>query len=123
MDFCWGRFAGVTWPIFGGDEDAPELGDHVGGGGLGFGAVPGSSGPVLGHVGWVVTSGGIPDDGDALAGQGEGDGAVHGRGQPVVGLARAEDLFRVFYRDFNRPLLIPLKLGSSPVWCPGRGPY
>ena len=30
VDFCWGRVAGVNRPIFRGDEDPPELGDHVG---------------------------------------------------------------------------------------------
>jgi hypothetical protein len=101
VDFCRGWLAGVNRPIFGGDEDAAELGEHVGGRRLGLGAIPGGAGPVLAGVGGVVPGGGVLEDRDALAGQGEREGAVHRRGQPVAGLACAEDLLGVFDRDFD----------------------
>ncbi len=51
VDFCRGRVARVRWPIFGCDENSPELGDHVGGGRLGLGRAPGRAGAVVGDVG------------------------------------------------------------------------
>ena len=87
----------------GGDEDAAELAVHVGGGGLGLFAVPGSPVAVLGHVGGVVSCGGVPGDGEGLAGELEGDGAADRAGEPVAGLPGAEDLLRVFYRDLYGP--------------------
>ena len=101
MDFVRGRLAGVNWPVFRGDEDAAELGDHVCGRWLCLGLVPGGAGPVRGHVGGVVPGGGVPEDRDALAGEGERNGAVHRRGQPVAGLPGSEDLLGVFDRHPN----------------------
>jgi hypothetical protein len=94
MDFCR-----VNWPIFGGDEDPAELGDLVGGGGLGLGAVPvpGSASAVLGDLGGVPC-GGIPDGRCALAVRVNGGCVVHGCGDPVTGLSGTEDLLGVSIR-------------------------
>ncbi len=101
MDFCWGRLGGVKWPVFRGDEDPAELGDHVGGRWLGLGPVPGCAGAVLIDVGGVVPGGGVPEHGQALAGRGELDGAVHGGGEAVAGLPGAEELLGVLDRDLD----------------------
>src|SRR5690348_13461321 len=84
-----------------GDEDPAELDGHVGGRWLGLCCVPGCAGAVTGDVGGVVPGGGVPGDGDRLAGELERDGAFYGTGGAVAGLPGAEDLFAVFYRDFN----------------------
>src|SRR5215475_2695323 len=80
-----------------------ELGVHVGGGGVGFGAVPGAACAVVGDVVGVVAGGGVPADGEGLAGQAERDGAFDGFGGAVVGLADAEELFGVFDADLDGP--------------------
>src|SRR5215475_2482324 len=80
-----------------------ELGEHVGGGGVGLGAVPGAACAVVGDVVGVVAGGGVPADGQGLAGQAERDGAFDGLGDAVVGLADAEQLFGVFDADLDRP--------------------
>ena len=86
---------------FGGDDDAAELGGHVGGGGLGLGRVPGGGEAAAGDVGGIVAGGGVPEHGEGLAGELEGDGAADGAGGAVAGLPGAEDLFRVLDRDFD----------------------
>src|SRR5436305_14625776 len=48
--FLPGRLFGPSGSKSGGDEDAAEFGEHVGGGGVGLGAVPGSAGAVFGDV-------------------------------------------------------------------------
>src|SRR6266540_1534189 len=50
LDFCQGRLFGPSGSKSGGDEDAAELGEHVGGGWVGLGAVPGPAGAVGGDV-------------------------------------------------------------------------
>ena len=94
---CW--LVGVRWAKTGGDDNAAELGGHVGGGGLGLGGVPGGTGAVTGHVGGVVPVGGVPAVGEGLAGEHERDGALDGAGGAVAGLPGAIDLLGVFYRD------------------------
>ena len=54
-------------------------------------------------VGGVVAGGGVPGDGDGLAGELERDGPLDGAGGAVAGLACAEDLLAVFYRDLHAP--------------------
>ena len=51
----------------------------------------------------VVPGRGVPDDGDRLAGELEGESALDGGRDPVAGLAAAEDLLAVFYRDLDGP--------------------
>jgi len=97
------RLVRVRCPIFGGDEDAAELGEHVGGGRLGLGGVPGRAGAVIGDVGGVVPGGGVPGGGDGLAGELERDGALDGAGGAVAGLACAEDLPGVLDRHLDAP--------------------
>ncbi len=58
---------------------------------------------MLGHVGGVVSRGGVPGDGEGLAGELEGDGAADRAREPVAGLPGAEDLLRVLYRDLYGP--------------------
>jgi hypothetical protein len=101
MGFCWGRPAGVTWRVSGGDEDPAELGDHVSGGRLGLGPLAGSAGTVLVDVIGMMPGGPVPQDGEALACQGERDGAVHRGCQPVAGLPGSEDLLGVFDGDLD----------------------
>src|SRR5213078_543066 len=88
---------------FGGDDDAAELGGHVGGGRFGLRGVPGRVEAAGLGVGGVVPGGGVPADGDGLAGEHERDGALDRAGGAVAGLAGPEELLRVFYRDFNSP--------------------
>ena len=90
-------------PKSGGDDDAAELGGHVGGRGLGLAGVPGGAGPVICHVGGVVAGGGVPAGGDGLAGELERDGPLDRAGGAVAGLPGAEDLPGVFDRDLDRP--------------------
>ncbi len=59
LEFCQGRLFGASEPKSGGDEDAAELGEHVGGGGVGLGAVPGPAGAVGGDVVGLVAGGGV----------------------------------------------------------------
>src|SRR5271155_3584822 len=87
----------------GGDDDAAELGGHVGGRRLGLAGVPGGAGPVIGDVGGVVAGGGVPAGGDGLAGELERDGALGGGGGAVAGLPGAEDLLGLLDRDFDSP--------------------
>jgi hypothetical protein len=68
----------ARWLKSGGDQDAAELGGHVGGGRLGFGRVSGGAGAAAFDVGGVVPGDGVPGDGDRLAGWLEGDGALDG---------------------------------------------
>jgi hypothetical protein len=86
---------------FGGDDDAAELGGHVGGGRLGLGRVPGrlrAAGP---GVGGVVAGGGVPADGGCLAGEHERERPLdRGRGA-VAGLPGPEQLLRIFNREFD----------------------
>src|SRR6266540_3860586 len=101
LDFCLGRLFGSSGSKSGGDEDAAELGEHVGGGGVGLGAVPGPVGAVGGDVVGLVAGGGVPADRQAQAGQAEEDdgdrlcsedrvpqavdgGGVHGGGLAVA---------------------------------------
>jgi hypothetical protein len=70
-------------------------------------------GTVILYVGGVVAGGGVPGDGDGLAGELERDGPLDGAGGAVAGLACAEDLLAVFYRDLNPPPLMPVKEKSS----------
>ena len=93
-DFCGWQLVSVRWLKFGGDQDAPELGGHVGGRWLGLGGVPGGAGPVLAGVGGVVAGGGVPGDREGLVGQGERDGGADSAGGAVAGLPGAEELLR-----------------------------
>src|SRR6266481_8870049 len=86
VDFFGGRLVRARCLKSGGDDDAAELGAHVGGGRLGFAGVPGGAGPVFGHVGGVVAGGGVPAGGDGLAGELERDGPLDGAGDAVAGL-------------------------------------
>lgn len=86
---------GPSGPKSGGDKDAAELGEHVGGGGGGLGSVPGPAGAVLGDVGGLVAGGGVPADGQGQAGQAGRDGPFDRPGLAVVGRAEAEQLFGV----------------------------
>jgi hypothetical protein len=104
---CWPVRARCLKP--GGDDDAAELGSHVSGGGFGLGGVPRGERSAFVQVGGVVACGGVPGDGGGLAGDLERHGALDGAGGAVAGLAGAEDLLCVFYRDFNRPPLMPFK--------------
>ena len=56
-DFFGCRLVGARCLKSGGDDDAAELGGHVGCGRLGFAGVPGGAGPVFGHVRGVVAGG------------------------------------------------------------------
>jgi hypothetical protein len=109
VDFFACRLVTARWLKSGGDQDAAELGGHVGGRWLGLAVVPGGTGAAGLHVGGVVPRGGVPGDGDGLAGDLERDGALDGVGSPVAGLAGAEDLLAVFYCDFSQPPLMPMK--------------
>src|SRR5512135_3323407 len=102
-DFFGGRLVRARCLKSGGDDDAAELGAHVGGGRLGFAGVPGGAGPVFGHVGGVVAGGGVPAGGDGLAGELERDGPLDRAGGAVAGLPGAEDLPGVFDRDLDGP--------------------
>src|SRR5262249_36417889 len=77
----------------GSDDDAAELGGHVGGRRLGLAGVPGGAGPVVCHVGGVVAGGGIPAGGGGPAGGlGRGgplNGGGGGGGGPPRGRGRA----------------------------------
>src|SRR6266568_2875992 len=103
VDFFGGRLVGARCLKSCGDEDAAELAGHVGGRRLDLGGVPGGAGPVMCHVGGVVTSGGVPADGDGLAGDLEWDGPLDRAGGAVARLPGPEDLLAVFYRDLDRP--------------------
>src|SRR5262249_33566358 len=103
LDFCWGGLVGVSGSESGGDEDAAELGEHVGGGGVGLGAVPGSACAGGGDVVGVVACGGVPADRQRRAGQAERDGPLNGPGCAVVGLADTGQLFGVFDGDLDGP--------------------
>ena len=48
-----------------------------------------------------MPGGGVPAGCDGLAGELKWDGALDGAGLPVAGLAGAEDLFRIFYRNLD----------------------
>ena len=74
------------------------------------------------HVGGVVAGGGVPADGDGLAGELERDGPLDRAGGAVARLPGPEDLLAVFYRDLNRPPVMPLKPRGSLACglCPGR---
>ena len=87
----------------GGDDDAAELGGHVGGGGLGLAGVPRGGRAAFVQVGGVVAGGGVPGDGDGLAGDLEREGPLDGSCGAVAGLAGAEDLLRVLDRDLDGP--------------------
>ncbi len=101
MDFCGFWLISANSLKSGGDDDAAELGGHVGGGRLGLRGVPGrveAAGP---GVGRVVAGGGVPADRDCLAGEHERDRALdRGRGA-VAGLPTAEQLLRVLDRDLD----------------------
>ena len=69
--------------------------------GLGLRRVPGGERAAGLGVGGVVPGGGVPADGDGLAGDHERDGALDGGRGAVAGLPGAEELLRVFDRDFD----------------------
>src|SRR6266511_3505764 len=96
LDFFQGGVFGLSGPKSGGDEDAAELGEHVCGGGVGLGAVPGPAGAVGGDVVGVVAGGGVPADRQGQAGQAEGDGPLDCAGLAGVGLADTDQLLGVF---------------------------
>jgi hypothetical protein len=100
-DFFGCGLVGARWLKFGGDEDAAELGGHVGGGRRGFRLVPGCAAAAVVEVGGVVAGGGVPGHGDGLAGELEWDGAADRVSGAVAGLAGAEFLPGVFYRDLS----------------------
>ncbi len=102
MDFCGCGLVRARLLKSCGDQDAPELGDHVGGGWLGLGGVPGGVEAAGGDVAGVVARGGVSDDRQGLADQGEGERAADCGGDPVAGLPGTEDLLGVFYRDRSR---------------------
>src|SRR5689334_5083060 len=103
MDFCGFWLVSINSLKSGGDDDTAELGGHVGGGRLGLGGVPGGVQPAGLGISGVMARGGVPADGDGLAGEHERDGALDGCRGAVAGLSAAEQLLRVFYRDFNCP--------------------
>src|SRR5271156_1829491 len=103
MDFCGFWLVRLNWLKSGGDDDAAELGGHVGGGRLGLRRVPGSVYPAGLDVGGVVPGGCVPADGEGLACEHERDGPLNRVGGPVAGLPGAEELLRVLDRDFNGP--------------------
>jgi hypothetical protein len=74
----------------GGDDDAAELGSHVGEGGLGLRRVPGRGLAPVGGVGRVVSVQRVPDDDDRVAVQGERGGSLDGAASAVARLACAE---------------------------------
>ena len=96
-------WVGARWAKSGGDDDAAELGSHVCRGWLGLRRVPGGAGPAIADVGGVMPGGGVPAGGDGLAGELKRDGALDGAGLPVAGLAGADDLFGIFYRNLDGP--------------------
>ena len=61
MDFCGCRLVKASLLKSCGDQDAPELGDHAGGGGLGLGAVPGGVEAAGCDITGVVPGCGVPD--------------------------------------------------------------
>ena len=63
MDFVRGRLAGVNWPVFRGDEDAAELGDHVAVDGSALVLYQGARAGAPRRRGGP--GGGVPEDGDA----------------------------------------------------------
>src|SRR5216684_8327673 len=67
VDFCGFWLVRAYWLKFGGDDDAAELGGHVGGGRLGLRGVPGGVAAAGLGVGGVVAGGGVPADGEGLA--------------------------------------------------------
>src|SRR5260370_27584869 len=103
VDFFACRLVTARWLKSGGDQDAAELGGHVGGGRLGLAGVPGGAGAAGVDVGGGRPRGGGAHRGDGLAGELERDGALHGAGRPVAGLPGPEDLLAVFYRDLDAP--------------------
>ena len=58
---------------------------------------------MIAGVGVVMPGGGVPAGGDGLTGELKRDGALDGAGLPVAGLAGAEDLLRLFYRNLDGP--------------------
>jgi hypothetical protein len=92
VDFFGCRPGGAIWLKSGGDEDAAELGGHVGCGRLGFGLVPGGGGAAFVDVGGVVAGGGVPAGGDGLACELERDGAPDRVRGAVAGLPGTEFL-------------------------------
>ena len=103
VHFFAGWLVGARGPESGGEENAAELGEHAGGGRLGLAVVPRCPVAVVIDVGWVVACGGVPGHGQGLAGELERDGAADRVRGAVAGLAGAEELLRVFYRDLYAP--------------------
>jgi hypothetical protein len=100
------RWPGLGWAggqKSGGDDDAAQLGEHVGEGRLGLGGVPGGSPTPVGEVGAVVAVQGAPEHGDRVAVQAERDGAAHGVLGAVAGLADAEKVAGLGEGDLDRP--------------------
>jgi hypothetical protein len=108
---CW--LVGARCLKSGGDDDAAELGGHVGGGWLGLACVPRGGRASFVQVGGVVPGGGIPGDGDGLAGDLEREGPLDRGCGAVAGLPGSEDLLGVLDRDLSQPPLMPLKEKSS----------
>src|SRR2546422_12915 len=97
---CW---SGGCWHKSGGDDLAPELGEHVEGGGFGLGPEPGGAGAALGWVVLFVAVQGVPDDEDAVAEQSERDGPFHGLGDAVACLPGTKDVLDIKEHHFNGP--------------------
>lgn len=77
MDFRWCRLLGASEVIFGGYQDAAELGEDVGGG--------------------------VPADGRGWQVRHKGTVRSAARGEAVARLADIEDLLCSFDHDFRRP--------------------
>jgi fermentation-respiration switch protein FrsA (DUF1100 family) len=101
VNFFGGGLAGHPWVKLRGDQDPPQLDDHVDVGGAGFGGIPGR--PVTAGTGdgGAVPGQVVPDDHDGLGEQGEGDRALDGAGPAVAGLASAGDVLGVADGDFD----------------------
>ena len=102
-DFLGCGWSGGLWEKSGGDELAAEGGEHVEGGGFGFGAVPGCGGSAVCGVGGGVAVQGVPEDQQGVAEQPEHDGAFDGFLGAVAGLADAEDVLDVEEQGVDGP--------------------
>src|SRR6266567_2621096 len=103
VDFFGGGLAGNPGVKLRGDQDPPQLCDHVDVGGAGLGGVPGCPAAAVAGDSGAVPGQVVPDDHDALGEQREGDGALHGARPAVAGLAGAGDVLGVTDRDLDGP--------------------